>query len=424
MLRPGDCFEVAIDKPAAGGRMIARHEGQVLLVAGAIPGERAEIVVERVEKRLAFAAVTNVREASADRRAPPMDPLCGGSLYAHIDLPRQRTIKSEIVADAFARIGKHPLASPIDVATSPEHGYRMRARLHVRKGRAGFYREGTHDLCDAAATGQLHKEALPAVQRIVDALTDAGATVLSIELAENLAANQRICHAELETATASYQEVLESLLGPELTGISISGQPRGRVAVGVLRLSDPLASVTGGRASGQLLRSAESFFQANRFLLPQLVTSVMDAVRPDGPVLDLYSGVGLFAVALAASGRGPIVAVEGHRISGTDLQANAEAHAHAIEVVVAPVEFELARRPTLPPTVIVDPPRTGMSRDVVTSLVSGRPGRIVYVSCDPPTMARDARLLLDGGYALATIRAFDLFPNTPHVESLAVFDRR
>jgi 23S rRNA (uracil1939-C5)-methyltransferase len=424
MLRAGQTLEVAIEKPASGGRMIARHEGQVLLVAGAIPGERADVVVERVEKHVAFAAVTNLREASPDRRAPQMDPLCGGSVYAHIELARQRAIKSVIVADAFARIAKHPLSTDVDVAASPERGYRTRARLHVRDGRVGFYREGTHDLCDAAATAQLHERSLPTVEGLVAALRSAGRSVVSVELSETLAADQRACHVEIADGRGLSASTLEGLLSGDLQGVSVVDQRGSRLTAGLDRLSDPLTAITGGRAAGTLRRSTEAFFQANRFLLPALVTGVMESVLPSGAVLDLYSGVGLFAVALAGAGRREIVAVEGHATSGGDLRENAAAFGDAIAVVVSPVEGELERRRKLPPTVVVDPPRTGISKPVVAALVAGAPKRIVYVSCDPPTLARDARLLIDGGYGLVSIRAFDLFPNTPHIESLAVFDRR
>jgi 23S rRNA (uracil1939-C5)-methyltransferase len=128
MLTPGEVIAVAIEKPAAGGRMIARHEGQILLVSDTIPGERVSIRIDRVEKRLAFASTVAVLEPSPDRRGPGRDPLCGGCLYAHIAYPAQVALKSEIVADAFARIGRIPLAAPILVVSSPEDGYRMRAR--------------------------------------------------------------------------------------------------------------------------------------------------------------------------------------------------------------------------------------------------------------------------------------------------------
>ncbi|MEO7271121.1 MAG: TRAM domain-containing protein, partial [Vicinamibacterales bacterium] len=168
MLKSGDRVDVEIEKPAAGGRMIARHEGQTVLVAGAIPGERVSVRVERADQRLAFATTLEVLTSSPDRQPPAGDPACGGCLFSHIAIARQRDLKGAIIADAFARIGKHTLSEPVAVAPSDPEGYRLRARLHVRDGRIGFYREGTHELCDAAATRQLHPATGPAIARVVD----------------------------------------------------------------------------------------------------------------------------------------------------------------------------------------------------------------------------------------------------------------
>src|SRR4051794_3739239 len=109
MLKQGDEIVLAVERPAAGGRMIARHEGQIVLVRGAIPGERVQAIVERVEKRLAFAATRGVLEPSADRRPWDGDVLCGGSMYAHIAYERQLAIKADVIRDAFARLGRHTL---------------------------------------------------------------------------------------------------------------------------------------------------------------------------------------------------------------------------------------------------------------------------------------------------------------------------
>jgi 23S rRNA (uracil1939-C5)-methyltransferase len=422
MLQSGDRVELTIEKPAAGGRMIARHEGQVVLVSGAIPGERVTARIERVERRLAFASVEAVLDGSPDRRETSSDPLCGGCLFAHISIERQRSIKAEIVADAFARIGRHPLGAPVAVTGSPERGYRMRARLHVRGARAGFYREGTHELCDPAGTGQLLPESLQAAGRVVRLLNETGAPARSMEIAENMAADQRSIDVDAVASGRLSVSDLESMLGPDLSSVSVSGPGTGFHA-GAAAIFDPLEALTRGRANGTLQRSASSFFQANRFLLPELVTGVMDAADPEGDVLDLYAGVGLFAVALAATGRRGITAVEGHEGSGADLRRNAEAFASGLDAVVGSVEAYVAAHRALPPTVIVDPPRTGLSRAVVDALAARGGARIVYVSCDPPTLARDARVLLDGNYRLTSVRAFDLFPNTPHVETLAVFER-
>jgi tRNA/tmRNA/rRNA uracil-C5-methylase (TrmA/RlmC/RlmD family) len=425
MLATGQEVELTIEKPAAGGRMIARHEGQVVLVRDAIPGERVLAQIERVERRLAFASTIGILDPSSDRRSSSGDPTCGGCLYAHIRYPRQLTLKAQMVADAFLRIGRIPLPDEVPVAGSPERGYRMRARLHVRGARAGFYREGTHELCDPDVTGQLREESVAAVQHAVASLADDGVGVASVEVSENLESDQRALHLDVVPGASMSQRALDTAShSPGVSGCTAQTFEGERLAAGLPVVSDPVSVLTEGRAStGELSRHPESFFQANRFLLPQLVTAVLNAVPRSGGVLDLYAGVGLFSVALAATGLDAITAVEGDRSGAADLESNARPFGDAIRVSRGRVEdYVLARRSFRAQTILVDPPRTGISREAVDAIAHHGAGRIVYVSCDPPTMARDARRLLDAGYRLGPLRCFDLFPNTPHVETLGVFD--
>ena len=140
--------------------MLARADGQVVLVAGAIPGEQVVVRVERIAKRVAHAKVMEVADASPDRRDAFADPRCGGCLYSHIAYPRQLALKSEVIVDAFSRIAKITLPTLPVVTPSPEEGYRMRARLHMRGPRLGFFREGTprylrRQANAATATGDL-----------------------------------------------------------------------------------------------------------------------------------------------------------------------------------------------------------------------------------------------------------------------------
>ena len=155
MIDKGTILTLDVEKPAAGGRMLARHEGQVVLVWGAIPGERVRARVERAGKGVLYAETVEVVAASPDRKAGTIDWRCGGNVYAHVAYARQLTLKGEIIQDAFGRIGRVPLTTRPEVMASPDTGYRMRARLHARGGRLGFFREGTHEICDAASTGQL-----------------------------------------------------------------------------------------------------------------------------------------------------------------------------------------------------------------------------------------------------------------------------
>ena len=422
-VQTGDVLYVTADKPASGGRMLARHDGQVILVAGAIPGERVTVRVTKAGKQVAFADVSDVLEASGDRRVPMTDPECGGCVYAHIAYARQVRLKGEILRDAFVRIGRIPLHEDPAVSAGPEHAYRMRARFNVQDGRAGFYRENTHDTCDPRQTRQLSEDAIDAVEAAVRGLAAEGVTALSVELAENVAGDQRALHVDAAHTATIQPAIARAVEEARLTGATSSTTDGGTSAAGDPIVTDTLSTLTNGRVvTGVLRRHPQAFFQANRFLVGSLVGEVMDAVAP-GPVLDLYAGVGLFSVAIAASGHGGVTAVEGDAVSARDLERNAAPFEEALHVVRGSVESYLQRRPTAPPqTLIVDPPRTGMSKAAAESIVRSRAPRIVYVSCDPPTMARDARRLLDAGYRLSSLRGFDLFPNTAHIESVGVFD--
>ena len=171
-----------------------------------------------------------------------------------------------------------------------------------------------------------------------------------------------------------------------------------------------------------LRRHVLAFFQGNRFLVGPLVEHVLGLVAP-GPVIDLYAGVGLFGLSAAARQSEQVVLVEGDAVSGRDLTANAEPFGGRVRV-----ERFLEDRTAAdvgPATVIVDPPRTGLSKAALAGLLRLQAARIVYVSCDPATLARDARGLLDGepGYTLSSVQALDLFPNTAHIETVALFER-
>jgi 23S rRNA (uracil1939-C5)-methyltransferase len=302
----------------------------------------------------------------------------------------------------------------------------MRARFHVRGSRVGFYRESSHDLCDAATSGQLQPGAIEAVRAIVQLLARDETTdeVQAVELAENIAADARAVHLELrDERTATRLATGVEIQG--LTGLSWSlpSDSRTRVVMGIPYVMDSLDIRPLEGRSIQVRRHVRAFFQGNRYLLSELVQRVL-ALVPDGPVTDLYAGVGLFAVSLASTRRDDVVAVEGDAISALDLTANAASCERPFSSHHVTVEEFCRRARGMPShTVIIDPPRTGLSRDAMMGLTSCRPRRIVYVSCDIATLARDVKNLVQGGYRFGEIEAFDLFPNTPHVETIAVLDR-
>jgi tRNA/tmRNA/rRNA uracil-C5-methylase (TrmA/RlmC/RlmD family) len=242
--------------------------------------------------------------------------------------------------------------------------------------------------------------------------------VIACEISENIPASERAVMLELEGSRIPPLQ-LEEVEG--ITGLAFTSHQNSRVttAYGSPYVVD---RIEAPGVSAALTHHVQSFFQGNRYLLPWLVGRVLDHVS-GGDVIDLYAGVGLFAVALAASGRTGIIAVEGDRWSARDLDANAAPYAGALSVEHSPVERYLLRRGIRrPETAVLDPPRTGISRDAMTGLLRLKPRCVVYVSCDLATLARDVKRLLEEGYRLEHIEACDLFPNTAHVETLVVME--
>lgn len=421
MLSPGQLLSLSIEKPAAGGPMIARVDGQVVLVNGAIPGERVSARIERVGKGVAHAQAVAIEAPSVDRREPFSDPRCGGCSYSHIVYSRQVEIKAQVIADAFARIGRLQLPNDLRVAASTEEGYRMRARFHMHDGLAGFFREGSHDVCDARISRQMLPSTADAVEEIADRLR-AGCLkdISDLEVSENVSASERAVH--LTTVGPVNVARLSSLRGINgVTGLScgVETTQYPEVLDGSPYVTDTL-SIDGHALT--LRRHVLSFFQANRFLLHRLVEHVCARIDAGQTVVDLYAGVGVFSVSAAMARDSRVIAVEGDRRAVQDLEANMAQASSAVEAVHQPVEAFTEQTSVRPDTLIVDPPRTGMSKAALGGAINLRARRIIYVSCDVATLARDARRLVDAEYALRRIDAFDLFPNTPHVESVVEFE--
>src|SRR5688572_30632055 len=282
--------ELTIERPVAGGRMMARLDGRVVFVAGAVPGERVRALITRRAGKVAWADTREVIEASPDRREPPHDPRCGGALYAHIQYSRQLQLKAEVITDAFRRIAKHTLGTAVDVVPSPETGYRLRARLQVQGTRLGFLREGSHVLCDAEATRQLVPGAFEALGRLREALGPALGVCSSVMLSEGVAGRERVALCELRPDADPVQ--FDGLPLPEgLTGVVVLTHRGMFTCAGEDRIVDHARDVLGIEANLRWTRQAGSFFQGNRFLVGTMTQRVIE-LAAGGHFVDLYAGVG------------------------------------------------------------------------------------------------------------------------------------
>jgi 23S rRNA (uracil1939-C5)-methyltransferase len=299
----------------------------------------------------------------------------------------------------------------------------MRAALHFAVDpsgvlRLGFRREASRRVVPVDSCLQLSPAMMDAARRLAAALArrrELSRALRGLDLLE--APDGKALVATLDTA----------LPPPEVASLEPLGRTSGLTGFGVrakdgrtlwLR-GDPHVEAT---VLGQTLRAhAESFFQGNRFLLEPLARAVVSLVPPERDALDLYAGVGLFAVPLAARGPANVVAVEGSAIAAREARANVARAGLGGRLRV--VEADVGQALPLVPSrsgeaVVLDPPRTGAGSLVVDAIAERAPAVVVYVSCDPPTLGRDLARFRDRGYRADTVRLFDLFPDTFHMETV------
>lgn len=413
-------IEVAVEKPVYRGLGLARHEGQVVFVPRALPGERWRVRLARVERGYAEATGEDRLSAAPGRRQAPCPHFaaCGGCAFQDVEPAVQRDVKRAVVRDALARAGV-PWTGELPVVESPPLGWRMRADLHV-EARGSTVRLGLH---------------APASNRVVDfdrclQLSDGmnrTAAALRAALASDRALAAGVDHVALAesadgtalVAAAGWTGALERIggLGPLADAVpwaSGVGALVGDRYVGLRGEPFVYASAGGVRFRWHLT----SFFQGNRFLLESLVEHVRSWVLPGVPLVDLYAGVGLFALTLAPHVE-RVVAVEGSRQAVQDAAANlAAAGASNVRLVEGDVLARLRGLPGSGEQVVLDPPRAGAGPEVVAAIAARHPPNVVYVSCDPPTLARDLKAFRAAGYEAVRVQAFDLFPDTFHVETV------
>lgn len=384
----GDSVTVEIEALVAGGAGLARlPDGRVIFVQYSIPGETVEAEVERVHKDYVEAAATRVIEPSPDRVEPrcPLYGECGGCQLQHMSYPAQLELKTAIVREQFARIAQMPSAPVEEMhGAADPWGYRNNIRLSTgrRFGDVGFiHRRGRGLLkvesCDIAD---------PWVNGLLPELQGKGSGIHQVLLRRS-------------AATGSH------LVQPAIPGLDTeTGQVNYRERLG----------------GHEFQVSTYAFFQVNSAQAEEMVRLIGENLPDSGDLfVDAFAGVATFAVIFANRFRS-VLAIEENGSAAKDSLVNV-AQTPNVEIRPGKVEEILPELPEPPDAIVLDPPRAGCYPQVLEAIGRFRPRVVVYVSCNPATLARDARILVDAGYRLDRVTPLDMFPQTGHIECVTRF---
>jgi len=420
--RPGEVRTCRIDRLAPTGEGVVRGEDGVGFVERALPGELVETNVYQVKKSFWRGAVRAVLEPSPGRLSGPHAD-CAGCDWAHFDPAAARRAKRELFLETLRRIGGIDAAAvPAGEVASSGPGYRLRSRLHVAVRGAdvslGYYSPHSHRVVSAEGCEALSRETRELLPRLRHAVASSGAEVAELAILEALDPSRRLLLASTASGRPEAERLADAL-APLADGASVRSES-GRLA---RRGARRLPIEVGGRA---LLASPGAFFQGNRHLLAPLYESVAAeaAGAPPGDALDAFGGAGLFAGALLSAGR-RVTTVEGGAEAADCAREARRRWTDGDRWTIAEEDVAgfLEREPQRFACVVADPPRAGLGKVVAAELADRCEGRLVYVSCDPATLARDLAAILARGFAVRSCALFDLFAFTHRVEAVVSLDR-
>jgi 23S rRNA (uracil1939-C5)-methyltransferase len=418
-------MKLTIEKMIYGGDGLARSpEGKAAFVPLVLTGEEVEADVVEEKKGYVRALPREVLKASDKRIAAGCAYFgsCGGCHYQHTDYQTQIEFKLAILRETFRRTAKFEWTGEITAHCGPPWGYRNRTRLKVRSSPSfalGYHRLASHALLPVESC----PISSPGINRVIGHLWELGragrvpADIREIEIFASHDDAELLLEVYGAEGNTDFKDLLGALqmVVPEVQGMTVFARETGPNPAIARILGTNFLTYKAGDVAFRV--SAGSFFQVNRYLVAELAQSV--SVGVSGKLaLDLYAGAGLFACHLARNFE-RVLAVEPASPSAQDLKVNAAENITPVEATTE--EFLLHNRKpgTLRPEfVVVDPPRAGLGEKTAGLLANLRSPQIVYISCDPTTLARDLATLLKGGYRMREVHLFDLFPQTFHIESV------
>jgi 23S rRNA (uracil1939-C5)-methyltransferase len=417
-------MKLRIEKAIYGGDGLARSpEGKTIFVPGTLPGELVEATMVADKRSFATGSLHAILEPSAERVSPGCDyvPRCGGCQYQHARPAFQLQMKLDILKETLSRANL-PVPAEIGSLAGPPWGYRNRIRLHVKGDAIAYRQRASHNLlrvthCPIAAP--LLEQAIAAVERIAKE-TALASLCDEVEFFANGDQDQLLVSLWSEKPRRVRESSLEAFAErlrveiPMLVGVGLWTQQ----SSSIMHWGQRSLTYTVSGVPYQV--SFGSFFQVNRFLVPQLLQLAIGD-RSGRLAWDLYSGVGLFAQAL---GYENVVAVESEGFSSDDLNKNLEKKRHRV-VCSHTLDFLRSHKSgqDRPELIVVDPPRAGLGKEICGHLAQVAAAEIVYVSCDPATLARDLQLLLQSEYRVERMTLIDLFPQTFHMETVTHLKR-
>ena len=440
----GDRVLLKVEKIVNGGYGLGRVDGKVILAEGAYPGEEVIVRITREKKDFAFAKAESVLKSSPERRRPKCRYFgkCGGCQFMDVSYEAQLKMKREIVRDVFERtLGWSEVEET--VKSDEDYGYRTKIELTaIESGGAvelGFKMRYSHKVVPVKRCEIAPKKTNEVLKVLPKILTALDVPPYDFEKREGVLKHVVIRHAfSTDQTMVIFVTKTESFIwGKDIVRLLLKELPWITSVIQVMNSKDsvvlrgPYRTIHG---EGVITEEFDwetyqipptAFFQSNYYIARKLLEDVFHEARLEGgeTVLDLYSGIGFFSLRLSSVAK-KVVGVESSRVSVKAAKANANINDRKnVSFVESDVYEFLKSYDGKADVVVLDPPRGGAGKKAMEEILRISPKRVVYVSCEPSTLARDVKVLVEGGYKLELVKPYDMFPQTYHVETMVVLER-